>query len=198
MIKNYLDKSKSVLLVGPFARLVPASSKKIFVDGGARLHKSGLVVGDGDSYSGPLDVELPKRKDYSDFAFTLRHLPKHISEVKTVGFLGGRRDHEWINLGEAHRFLKSRKNTTFTFDHSITGFSQGRFDFRRKGLFSLLVFQNTQLELSGKCEFKFRGRLKALSSHGLSNVGSGKINLITTGPAFLFFESENSPLNGFG
>jgi thiamine pyrophosphokinase len=198
-----LSVSSSVDVVGPFASgWKPVAHRPvIFVDGGSRwrvvgLELSSVVVGDGDSSSVPMDHQLSREKDFSDFAFALRSLPQNILSVHAHGFLGERRDHELANLGEAHAYLRSRlEPTQLFFDSSVLGFSAGSWKFSRSGLFSLFVLETCSVTLSGACEYQITApiSLGAFSSFGLSNVGSGEMTLTCSAPAFVFFNetSEN-------
>lgn len=186
-------KDGRITLIGPFYDgPVPTNEPVIFVDGGTKYRKDrlGFALGDGDSFAGGLDLQLEARKDFSDLSFALNHLPSEYRCIELNGFLGGRRDHEWLNLGEAHRFLKTRTQPTeIYFDSQVRAFSMGDWEFSFHGLFTVLCFEDTLVHLTGECEYTIDPSeiLKALSSHGLSNQGSGKIQLATNGPVFVLF-----------
>ncbi len=191
-----LDRRTSVRLVGPMLGAAHAPvGPTIYVDGGTKFKPSGpspfpfISLGDGDS-GGPLDELLPVEKDYSDLAFVLRELPRHVDHLSLFGFLGGRRDHELANFGEVHQFLRVRRQARVDFLDgrlAVVAFS-GSLDLDVRGVFSLLVFESTAVSLSGLCKYKLDGSvmLEPASSHGLSNEGFGVVSLQTNKPAFIF------------
>lgn len=180
-------------LVGPLAD--PQASwptPAIFVDRGNQFqtnHPLHISVGDGDSAARPVDQPLPEAKDFSDLAFALSQLSPAVRKVILLGFLGGRRDHEWMGLGETFRFLSQRTHPcACSFDGKIDGFSAGEWALDLRGVFSVLALKDTRLQLTGECRFQLP-RLEpfsALSSHGLSNEGHGPVNLICEDPVFIF------------
>lgn len=180
-------------VVGPMAMErndwpVPA----IFVDSANRYQQGDplhVSVGDGDSAWGPLDVELPPDKDFSDLAFALSQIPHHIQRVAMVGFLGGRRDHELLNFGAIHHFLKTRKSPVeVDMDWSVIGLSAGAWPLLLQGLFSLVVFEPARIQMAGKCKYTLSKPtlIQPVSSHGLSNEGFGEVRLESDGPFFIF------------
>ncbi len=191
-----LEGRKSVTLVGPLYGTPHAPSEPtVYVDGGAKFKSAAkfsqptITLGDGDS-GGPMDEVLPVEKDYSDLAFVLRELPKHIVELSLYGFLGGRRDHELANFGEVHQFLRARgqaRADLFGTSTSITGFC-GALEIDIHGLFSLLAFEASSVLLQGECKYKLDGTvvLDRVSSHGLSNEGAGLVLLQSAKPVFIF------------
>ncbi len=192
----HLENQTSVTLVGPLlgAAHRPAGPT-IYVDGGANFRPAGplpfpaISLGDGDS-GGPLDETLPAEKDYSDLAFVLRELPRHVDRLNLFGFLGGRRDHELANLGEVHQFLRRRSQARADFLDgalAVIGFS-GVLELDFRGVFSLMVFETTAVTLQGLCKYKLDGSvpLEPASSHGLSNEGAGPITVQSLKPAFIF------------
>lgn len=208
--KATLKKSKKVLIIGPISPLIQRkflTFPMLFVDGGTRYlknHKklrfSSFSLGDGDTHThttaskNQLDLLLPAKKDYSDFKFALSMLPNNLKLIYLTGFLGKRKDHELINFGEVHHFLKKKKSTEVHFLHrkqlKITAISSGKYSFSRTGNFSLLALEPAEVTLDGKCEYKIikKRKISTLSSLGLSNIGFGKIKLKTNRPVFIFFE----------
>jgi len=188
-----IESCESISLVGPLhGRDHIPTEPTVYVDGGTRFHTPGktefpvVSVGDGDSSAMPVHHRLPAKKDFSDLAFVLRALPSNVVQVNLWGFLGGRRDHEILGLGEVHSFLKGR--STFAranFDSVITAIVNGQVTLNIQQRFSLLVFEPTVIELSGHCEFPFAGKLPSVSTLGLSNEGRGTVHLKTAGPCFL-------------
>lgn len=202
--KATLKKSKLLLVIGPISPQIPKkllTFPQLFVDGGTKLKKKNshhFSLGDGDSLGkvakNQLDHVLPTKKDYSDFKFALSIIPPSLKEVYLTGFLGKRKDHELVNLGEVHQFLKKKKSTKVHFlvknQIKMTAFSNGKYNFSRTGNFSVVTLEPCSITLNGKCEYKILKKrlLPALSSLGLSNIGFGKIKLKTSRPVFVIFE----------
>ncbi len=187
-----LRRKEELTIVGPlYSGESKFSEPVIFVDGGAnfRTGNIGVSVGDGDSFSGELDYVLPQEKDYSDLAFVLNSLPPSIETINLQGFLGNRRDHELFNLGEAHRALQIEKGRReIFFDNEIVGFSKGQWEFSHTGTFSVFVFSETRLRLTGDCKYQIPeiGEIGVLSSLGLSNIAKGLVQMECEGPVFVF------------
>jgi thiamine pyrophosphokinase len=195
----------SVSLVGPMDFTGRVAVKPIiYVDGGVRHRPAGsddddggLVVGDGDSAAGmlgggaPLDILLPRDKNESDLAYVLHHiLPADLRRVYAFGFLGGRRDHEWLNLGEFHRFLTGRQDLVVSLD---TGhfYAAGTYRFVAHGVFSILTFAPVRLSLHGACRYPIAQQIwPVLTSHGLSNHGWGELELSADGPVLVWSALE--------
>lgn len=198
-IHEYLDRfpyESIITVVGPFNTESSLHEPIIFVDSGsaARLSGEGIAIGDGDSSSNRMDVLLDCNKSYSDLSFALESIPARFTHVHLLGFLGGHRDHEYFNIGCAHRFLENRASPScIWFDDRICGYSPGKWTFSRFGTFSIAAIQDTWLTLGGDCAFpcKTRTRFHALSSLGLSNVGTGSVVLENEGPVFVLFEDRS-------
>ncbi len=188
--------SVSIELIGPmYDGDAQFTAPALFIDGGAnfRGQNEGLSIGDGDSYSGTLDECLNPHKDYSDLAYVLASLPAHFHKVSLSGFLGGRRDHELANLGEASAFLKHRHQATrIQFGQAICGFSAGDWQLEIHEPFSLMCLDTTKLTLTGDCTYPLtkQTQIEALCSHGLSNVGTGSITLKTDAPVFIIYSER--------
>ncbi len=190
-LNRLIGESDRVCIVGPlFDGDRTIRDPAVFVDGGSRFREAGrgLSVGDGDSFSGELDHRLPVVKDYSDLAFVLASLPGRVKRLDLFGFLGGRRDHELINLGETHRYLQQRRQNSVWFDSAVIGLSAGIWRESVRGLFSLFAFEPTEITLTGACEYPIAKprTLSAGCSLGLSNVGTGEVDLTVDGTVFLF------------
>ncbi len=181
-----------VNLIGPFFDGEAVTTEPIvYVDSGSEFRgpNQGFSVGDGDSSSQPLDEKLIAEKDYSDLAYVFNSIPEHFSDIHLNGFLGGRRDHEIINVGEAHHFLKARTQpTTLNFNHKIRAFSAGKWQITIQGTFSCIVIEPCQVVLNGACKYQSHdGKVwLPLNSFGLSNEGSGPISIKNSGPLFIF------------
>ncbi len=206
MIRQYCERyadTSTIRLMGPenFPVVGGESEQEpvIFVDGGTkyRRDKEGLSVGDGDSWAGggpiehkALDVLLPQAKNYSDFAFVLKSLTPNFKHIQTFGFMGGRTDHQLINFGEAHHFLRLRDDTTLIFDHEAWGFSAGVWRPRIQGIFSILNLEACEIRVEGLCDYQIKEltKLPPMTSRGLSNVGHGQIEIESTAPIFVLTE----------
>lgn len=187
-----------LFIVGPMLKhIYNPIGPTVFVDGGATFRGTVGVdgniptvsVGDGDSGEALLEVSLPSNKDYSDLAFVLRSIPAHIRHLEMIGFLGGRRDHELIGFGEVHRFLKTKTEfTTVRFEEAVVAFSAGRLKLNIEGRFSVGVFEETNVTITGACQFPLNAPtvLEPMSSHGLSNSGRGPIVICSDKPCFVF------------
>lgn len=196
--KSFFQKyphSSRLFLIGPLALAapeIPDDCPAVYVDGGTlwRGTRPGFSLGDNDSFEGPLDLTLPKEKDFSDFHFALEQIPQQFSMIEALGFLGGRKDHELLVLGETHHFLKTRHSpsTEIVFDRDILGYSQGQWTFQHQGVFSLIAFEPTVITLTGDCKYKLSEpkNLKAMTSFGLSNEASGVVRMTNSQPVFLF------------
>lgn len=189
---NQFQDQRAITLVGPMAKYaVQVSEPVIFVDGGSMRRESafGITVGDGDSSTATMDIDLDPVKDFSDLSFALGLLPERITTLSLLGFLGGRRDHELFNLGEVHHFLSRRQHATRAqFDEDVVAFSAGQWTFSVTTTFSLSVFGPATVCLSGACAYPIaRGtQVKPVSSYGLSNEGHGEVQLECDAPVFIF------------
>ncbi len=199
-IARYLHdyaESTSIELIGPMYQegQQPFSSPAIFVDGGTQFQgkAAGFSVGDGDSYAGKLDEQLNTDKDYSDLAYVLASLPVQFHKIQLHGFLGGRRDHELANLGEASAFLRHRHQATrIQFGTSICGFSAGDWQLEIHEPFSLMSIEPAKITLIGDCKYPLQKltQIDPLCSHGLSNIGRGSITLKTDAPVFIVYSER--------
>ena len=199
-----LPAGADVLLVGPMLERAPSwpDCAILFVDGGARWqahlptdfpHPT-LSVGDGDSHtSGDLDIALPVEKDYSDLGYALQLLPERTAVSLTLtGFLGGRRDHEWINFGEVARFLEGRDRTLARFDDAVIALSAGQHALDHHGPFSLVNFSGGHTRITGDVDFPLTRStwLAPHSSHGLSNGARGAFQVWCEVPTLCFLVEE--------
>ena len=199
--KSILTKAVEVTLIGPLLTKHPQKVDHpfIYVDRGdhykqliRKASKEGyfdIAVGDGDSSEAPLDITLPSQKNYSDLKFALDLLPSNIKKANLWGFLGGRRDHEFLNFGEVHNsLLKSLPNTVFSFEELVYAKNKGILKLEINGTFSLVVFQKTEVKIEGNCQYKLPKftEISAFSSHGLSNLGQGEVIIEANAPFFLF------------
>lgn len=174
--------------------------KLFFVDGGLihkekfqkkapLLTKKAETIGDGDSSKKRMTM-LKEDQNLSDLSYCLNMMNKEV-DVETflfVGFLGGRLDHQFFNLGEISRFTKTT-SAQILLEDKIEFFAKGKFNVEIQGIFSLGSFEDNQIKIKGACLYKTRNWLKlpTLSSRGLSNVGSGKIEIESKSPLAIFY-----------
>ncbi len=193
-----LSSHEQVAMVGPLLKTKFApKGPTIYVDGGSKFRDRlderqahpEVSVGDGDSSDFPMDKVLPAKKDYSDLSYALRSLPPCIHHVDLLGFMGGRPDHQLINYGEVHHYLRNRTQfTTVRFDHQVLAFSHGGLSKELQGSFSVVVFEPTEITIKGFCKYPIfpAAILDPVSSKGLSNEGTGVVSFASHEPCFLF------------
>lgn len=203
ILPSTLKMNTEWVFVGPMGPEVPeqfANLPTIGVDGGAHFtQKLDVWVGDADSYTkeilAPNIYRHPIEKDQSDLALALSLFnEQRLFKFHFWGFLGGRKDHELFNLGEALTFLEEHQECQILFygeDGKISFHlvGSGHWKFTYTGLFSLGTLKKTLVKLFGDCHYpinKFQ-KLDPLTSFGLSNEGKGEMTLETEGPVFLFF-----------
>ncbi len=137
-----------------------------------------------------MDEPLNPNKDYSDLAYVLAGIPQHFKSLSLLGFLGGRRDHELLNIGEVCAFLKHQLvNVSVRFDHQLHCFGKGEWQVQIEQTFSLMCLQPVKVQLIGDCKYPIKTltELSPLSSLGLSNEGHGLIQLKCEGPVLLYY-----------
>ena len=195
---------REVALVGPFfkKKYLVRCPLYLLVDKGAYFQEdikeaSGgslfFKLGDGDSYSGTMDIRLFQNKDYSDLKFALDILPPCVETLHLLGFVGGRLDHQLFCLGEVHHYLVNKKNSRVFFDDSLVAFPAGRVEREIFGSFSLAVLHPTLMSLKGKCRFHMeKNTVAPLSSLCLSNWGEGVVIIESHGPFFLLLNKKES------
>jgi thiamine pyrophosphokinase len=190
-------------LIGPMGPDIPAELTKfpiLGVDAGAQFSpRLDVWVGDGDSCQTPIPNSViykhPVDKDQSDLALALglfedkRHYKLHL-----WGFLGGRRDHELFNIGEAMSFLEGHQECQIIFygpDGKIYFHlvAAGLWKFDHLGIFSLGTLKRVCLKLTGECKYPINKMtaMNPLSSFGLSNMGQGNMTLESQGPSFIYY-----------
>ncbi len=202
----HLENANEWLLVGPMGPLVPpklASLPTLAVDGGLNFcERFDLWLGDGDSGSPPSEsshVHLyPQEKDRSDLSLSLGLFGgKKGLDLHFWGFLGGRRDHEWITIGETLSFLDTSSASKATFYNGegkveLYCMAGGLWNFQHQGVFSLAGLKRGQFRITGQCKYEISEwtEINALSSHGLSNLGLGDFQLECESPMILFLAQE--------
>ena len=192
------NRGNSLNIVGPMdCDYSGFGEPTVYVDGGVR-HRTlehGFVVGDGDSADHEMDELLNPHKDVSDFGYVLDQITENFETIFLYGFLGGRRDHEWFNFGEAHRYLCRRKSPCrFEFEKRVFALSKGRWKMNISGLFSLGALSATHIKMTGNCEYPVvtETLFQPLSSLGLSNVGNGEIFLDCDNPVFILQSQDDT------
>lgn len=186
--------------MGPDLSDVLRSYPVIAVDGGGNFVQSpDIWVGDADSLSVSVDsphiYRHPPEKDKSDLALALSLFSGRFRyKFHFWGFIGGRRDHELFNLGEALKFLDEHSEGQILFydEHARIIFhllGAGHWRFNHKGLFSLGTIKKTTVKLKGECDYPIEKPhlLTPLSSFGLSNVGRGDMILENEGSVFIYY-----------
>lgn len=203
--QSLLDKTEWAL-IGPLGPSVPENLQGLpilAIDGGANHNcHYDVWVGDADSVKqdpkGSYAFHQNTEKDLSDLALGLDLLrPGKAYRLHLWGFLGGRKDHELFNLGEAMRFLETRSGSEVLFydGHGkpvFRLFGSGEWQIQVKGVFSLGTLRDVKLRLMGQCKYQVPHAtiFSPLSSLGLSNEGAGKITLYNEGPVFLYFAEK--------
>jgi thiamine pyrophosphokinase len=194
---------KEWTLVGPMGPTLPSSMGHeaiLAVDGGAAFcSRMDIWIGDGDSHLESIDCkniyQFPPKKSESDLALALTFFHQSSPVVLHFwGFLGGRRDHELLNFGEALHFLETSPGSEVIFyDHNkrvaLKCLGIGHWPMNHQGTFSLVTLKDTKIKLTGACLYPLdqETQLSALSSLGLSNEAQGEFTLINQGPVMIFF-----------
>ena len=186
----------------------------LYVDGGIKHYRSKpmhlgqtiqgkwdlqakLWIGDGDSkkmrpisFPDPLQLWLPRKKDFSDFEAALKIIPKEnfALEIEAYGFLGGRRDQEWGGILSAMEYIRVnpwKKITFFGTSSQILILNPGKNSFEHRGIFSLFSFKKQKIFLNGKIDYQGHIELPGFSTRGLSNFSKGKWTLRNQHPLIL-------------
>jgi thiamine pyrophosphokinase len=180
---------RQLYLIGPLLKSAPQwqEAPYIFVDGGHRWRslqkKSDLSYSLGDGDSGEresLDTVVSPYKDYSDLQLALDTVTDQQWDIiHLLGFLGGHRDHELINIGEVSHFLKGQKNCLVHFEDAVTLAAPGKYQLSHRGRFSIITFDQSPIMLTGNVRYPIENKmsLRPLSSHGLSNLSDGQFEL---------------------
>lgn len=198
-----LANSKEWTITGPMGPEMPeglVAHPILCVDGGARFCKRmDIWIGDGDSNKINLNCEniyqFSPHKSQSDLALALALFEDSSKlTLHCWGFLGGRRDHELLNLGEMLTFLEAKPQSVAIFYDqnkkiAIKALGAGAWKLNHQGLFSLASLKNVKVKMTGECayEIKEMTELAPLSSFGLSNLGQGDFELINEGPVMVLF-----------
>lgn len=192
---SQFNQPETIQIVGPLpSQQIRGDLPTILIDGGTRHREKidlpTISMGDGDSTVERLDIQLSPDKDFSDLKACLMQLPPSVNKLYLNGFLGGRRDHELINLGEAHHFLLSKSEPAqMFFEDTVLAYTAGKKSLSIKGSFTLLSFQTAYFEISGDCRYQLTPaqKIPPLSSWLLSNQGHGQVDIVCDQPFFIFF-----------
>jgi thiamine pyrophosphokinase len=155
-----------------------------------------LHVGDGDSSFQSPEISLSPQKDYSDLAYALTLInSKNWRHLHLLGFFGGRFDHQLAVIGELIAMManyqsgqSSCREISF-YDYPLYMAQDGVIEFQHHGPFSILSTSSPLVSIIGYVEYPIaKARpLTTLSSLGLSNQASGKVQITTQGPLILIF-----------
>jgi thiamine pyrophosphokinase len=203
ILPSHLRAETEWIFLGPLGPRPPAHLSPLpllAVDGGADFaERADVWVGDRDSLTREVNAGVAFRhlpeKTLSDLALALQlFATPRCYKFHFWGFLGGRRDHELFNLGEALRFLEARdESQIILYDgagevrYHLLG--AGRWSFTHRGLFSLGALRKTEVLVGGDCKYAAATPLTLwpLASTGLSNEAHGAVTLETWGPVFVYF-----------
>jgi thiamine pyrophosphokinase len=205
-LPSELKDKKEWVFLGPMGPEIPEGLSihpLICVDGGAHFSKNADIwVGDKDSFKGEIIskhvFQFSVHKDKSDLCLAFELFADFSPKTLHLwGFLGGRKDHEIFNLGEALKFLDNNPESQILF-YDLNGkmvfhlISEGVWRFSHKGLFSVGCLRAVDITLTGKCDYPIHKRspISPFSSNGLSNVADGEIELDTSGPLFIYFPED--------
>ena len=190
-----------VTIVGPLLDIAPTAidSPRLYVDGGARWYEkiatptkhAQLSLGDGDSLAAQtLDIQLNTRKNASDLECALDLLPMNaLHHITLIGFLGGRRDHEWINFGVTANAMASSRQLRADFDTLVSILSPGQYRFNRHGIFSLVHFTIAQTRIRGAVDYPLDTptTIAPFTSFGLSNRSFGEFEISSDAVCLCFW-----------
>lgn len=194
-------------LVGPMGPKVPESflsNPILCVDGGSNFTtKMDIWVGDGDSstqaISAPHIFKFSPQKNESDLALALNLLSHESPRTLHLwGFVGGRKDHELLNLGEVMHYLDKATHTQAIFYDdqarpTYRALSSGDWVFSHEGVFTVASFKSVKLKILGQVSYPLNEftELLPLSSLGLSNEAKGEIQIINQAPVMVIFPELN-------
>jgi thiamine pyrophosphokinase len=106
-----------------------------------------------------------------------------------LGFLGGRRDHEFATILEVVSFARDPSfRGEIIWEDGIIRCVKGQHEFTHQGLFSIFSFlEDTQVSVSGAVKYQVSQSIKAYSSHGLSNEADGCFTIQSNQPVLVYF-----------
>jgi thiamine pyrophosphokinase len=197
-----LENYKEWTIIGPMGPELPihlSSHPLLCVDGGAHFcNKMDIWIGDGDSYKEILNCpniyRLSPNKSDSDFALALSFFDFGPKILHCWGFLGGRMDHELLNLGAVLSYLDNAHGSEVNFYQrngkiAVKCVAAGEWHMNHQGTFSIVCVKNTKIKLLGSCDYTLEQdtELSPLSSLGLSNIARGQFTLLNQGPLLIIF-----------
>ncbi len=197
-LKRFKDKN-SLYFIGPRYNGALIHEPIVFVDSGANYREGslGFSIGDNDSFDGRLDEVLATDKDQSDLATALWCLPLHFSNLYFYGFLKGRGDHELATFLEVLSWVDGRKifSRCVWDENAVEVLGYGSQGYNYKGTFSVFsFFENTKITIDGDVKYKVLGKIKTMSSHGLSNEAMGEFVIHADRPVLVYFTcSDTNP-----
>ncbi|MDC1174893.1 thiamine diphosphokinase [Bacteriovoracaceae bacterium] len=163
-----------------------------------------IFIGDGDSVNSQgqqhLDkvahTLLPTDKSYSDLEAALMAIEKSFANaeacsLQAINFLGGRQDHHFANILSFYKALSRKLNIkNIEVDNRMTIINTGSYCFRYHGSISLFTFDEAKVSITGQAKYLLENQtLSSFSSHGLSNVVDGDVE-ITTDKVLILFRNE--------
>lgn len=176
--------------------------KFYFVDGGldrflettkSKKPLQSQSIGDQDSSRFEMDIKLNPHKEESDLSVTLDLISEKVDqpEICALGFLGGRRDHEYFNLKSFANFVDSKKSFACHLSRELTVFTRDEFwHFDHHGLFSLFSFRDSHYSIQGEVIYPIENALiPSLSSQLLSNEAEGEFR-VKASQAFFFYRPQ--------
>lgn len=196
---NEIDPRVEKLALIGAARMKPLPAMampQLAIDGGARFAVKPLLwAGDGDSGTAPAGVPafMKLSQEMTDLRFCLNGIHEwKWNELHLYGFLGGRRDHELASFGEVQAEMKTRPafSRAVFYDEndeaSVLFFNAGKHEAELQGLFSTLTLEPATVSLAGDCHYSAeKVSLHPFDGHGISNEGSGIVNISTSAPLMI-------------
>ena len=201
-LPNFLLAANEINIIGPCSTTISAIDLElpsIVVDGGMNHHlqlKNSFSVGDGDSTDGPLDLKLPTQKDQSDLSYALSLLTSETKIINLYGFLGNRKDHELINIGEVYSACEKYAFTA-KFDSEFLIIPEGFHTLNISGEFSVMTLRESLITIVGRARYMLEKEtlLGPLSSHGLSNYADGEITITCNTPLIIYTQEQSPTLS---
>lgn len=199
MKNKELNNINHIFIIGPMElnslskldKIITRKTLILYIDGGLRhfdiistifSNNQFLLMGDNDS--AVVDPEkfshlLPPMKDYTDLGYALSFIKKNCSTSTKLdfdGFDGGRLDHQLLslmniaNLGYPSVFWPQKGK--FIISPAKT------YDYKIVGTFSVILFSQTELEITGDCHYKLSLQsIRPFSDQLISNIGHGDVTI---------------------
>ena len=136
------------------------------------------------------------KKDFTDLEGALKLLPSEIEYIHTMGFFGGRLDHQLVVIGNLFNQVNTYNCKVSLLDsRPMLIFPRGKNIISIKGSFSILSLFHTIISINGDCTYQVQNtELHPFSGHGLSNIGSGDVEIKSNQPIgiYLFSPEEGN------